>query len=93
MTSRAWTAILFGHAGVRQHHRIGALVIEQRRATEIVEGHYLADQDDVVATIDLLVQLALETCGAIGKQRRTTDAPVERHALELVIARAGELVG
>ncbi|MCY1405627.1 hypothetical protein D9M71_208720 [compost metagenome] len=78
---------------MRQDHGIDALVIEQRRAAKIVEGQHLADQYHVVAAIHLLVHLALETRRAVGEQRRTADTGLVTHPLELVVARAGELIG
>ena len=57
-------------ARVRQHSRIGALVIQQRRPAQIIEGDDLADQDPVVAAVHLLVLLAVKPRRTIGEYRR-----------------------
>ena len=78
---------------MRQHHGIGALVVEQRIAPAILVGHHLADHDPVVAPVDDLVLLALEAGGGVFQQNGAPDARPVRHARIAVIPGAGKLVG
>ena len=91
----AWSIHLFPLFQLRmgQHHGIGALVVEQRITPAILVGHHLADHDPVVAPVDDLVLLALETGGGVFQQDAAPDAGPVRYPRVAVISRAGELVG
>ncbi|MNR24700.1 hypothetical protein D3C85_1418000 [compost metagenome] len=78
---------------MRQDHGIGALVIEQRRAAKIVEGHHFTDHDPVIAAVHLLVFLAVKTRRAIGEHRRTALARFELDLGEAIFLGPGEIVG
>ena len=91
----AWSIHLFPLFQLRmgQHHGIGALVVEQRITPAILVGHHLADHDPVVAPVDDLVLLALETGGGVFQQDGAPDARPVRYPRVAVIPGAGELVG
>ena len=78
---------------VRQHHRVGALVVEQRIPPAVLVGHHLADHDPVVAPVDDLVLLALEAGGGVFQQNGTADTGPVRYPRVAVVPGAGELVG
>ncbi|MNF82012.1 hypothetical protein D3C84_643050 [compost metagenome] len=82
----------FGHARVRQHHRVGALVIEQWRASEIIKRHHLADHDPVIAAIDLLEFFTVKTRRAIDKHRGAAFAGLEFDFSEAVLLGSCEVV-
>ena len=78
---------------MRQHHGIGALVVEQRIAPAVLVGHHLANHDPVVTPLDDLVPLALEAGGGAFQQNGASDARPVRHARIAIIPGAGKLVG
>ncbi|MNH04015.1 hypothetical protein D3C79_632910 [compost metagenome] len=68
-------------------------MVQQRRAAKVIKGHYLAHQDPVIATVQLLVLFTLKARRAIGEQRRAASAGLVVDTGKAIFLRAGKVVG